>query len=146
MPKKPSLLISMQDRPPLSTRRWHTLEVQRVHKQARGLVRFEIGVLDDARQAGRTVLHDLPAVLTPGSPLCRFLDAAFRVHPSQGQSFDLATVLNRRFQARFDQGVEGCLQVIVAVRPFEHRTVVPATNVNEPNEKKEQGDGLGQSH
>jgi hypothetical protein len=122
------------------------LAVKAIRKQTRGIVRFELEVLDDAQQAGRTVVHDLPAVLTPTSPLCRFLADALRVCLPQGQSFDLASVAGRQFQARFDQGVEGCLQAIVAVRPFEHRTVIPAVNVNEPNEKKEQGDGLGQSH
>ncbi|MBP7935816.1 MAG: hypothetical protein KA354_14305 [Phycisphaerae bacterium] len=126
MPRKPSSLMIMQEYPPLPTRGWLILVVLAVRRLSRIVVRFELGVIEDVRQAGRILNYDLPAVLTPNSPLCRFLADGFRVRVADGQSFELKSLVGRRFQARFDQGADGCLQAIVAARPFEHRTIAPA--------------------
>lgn len=119
MPRKVSTLLTMQAHPRLSTRQWYTLEVHAVHRRDRTAVRFEFHVLNDAHQAGRTVVYDLPAVLTPDSPLCRFLRNAFNLHLNLQQTLDLSTLVGRRLQVRFDKGLDDHLQAIVGVRPFE---------------------------
>lgn len=118
MPKQPSTLFTMQDYPTLSIRFFYTLIVQSVHRANRAGVQFELGVVEDVRQAGRTVVHNLPAVLTPQSPLSLFLAEAFNIRLSERQSFDLTKLVGRRLQARFDKGINGSLQAIAAVRPF----------------------------
>jgi hypothetical protein len=141
MPKKPSMHVVMQNYPLLSTRRWHMMEVLAVRKMKVGVC-FELAVLDDPHQAGRTLAHNLPAVLTPNSPLSRFLADGFGVHLTEHQSFDLATIVGRQFQARFDKGADGHFQAIVAVRPF-NGTVVQPDQVNRVLNQQEQTNGLG---
>lgn len=141
MPKKATMCFVMQDYPPLSSRRLYNLGIQAVHKSKAG-VRFELAVLDDPRQVGRTVLHHLPAVLTPKSPLARFLVDAFAVRLSERQSIDLAQFVGRRLLARFDKCLDGCLQAIASIKPY----VQPPTQADQANaatDKKEQADGLG---
>jgi hypothetical protein len=124
MPKKPSMHMVMHAYRPLSTRRWHTIEVRAVRKAKVGVC-FELAILGDPHQAGRTVDHCLPAVLTPNSALSRFLGDGFGVRPSEREPFDLATLVGRRFQARFDKGTDGRFQAIVAVRPFSGTVIDP---------------------
>jgi len=104
-------------------------------------LRFVLTVLDDPRQAGRIINHDLFTVLTPNSPLCRFLVEAFNVRLSEQQSFDLAHLVGRSFQARFDKGAEGCFQAMVAVRPCNKDTQTDP--VNKGGAKQEDTHGLG---
>jgi len=143
MPRKSVMKLTMQDHPPLSSRRWSILVVQTVLKLNRSMLRFELGVLDDDRQAGRTVFHNLPAVLTPNSPLSRFLADAFGVRLSERESYELTTLVGRRFQARFDKGVEGTLQAIVAVRSFDKQIIAVARPVVRPARPEEPASGLG---
>jgi len=140
MPRKLCTLFVMKANRPLSERRWYPLDVKAI-RRTRAAVRFELGVVGDEQQAGRTIIHDLPAVLTPNSPLSRFLADAFNVRLSEKQSFDLATLVGRHFQARFDKGVEGRFQAMVAVRP-SNGTAAQAEPVNKVS-TKEQTDGLG---
>jgi len=142
MPRKPCTLLVMQDYPPLSPRRWHPLIVQAVRKISRAAVRLEMGVADDEHQAGRTIIHELPAVLTPNSPLSRFLADAFNVHLSENQPFDLAALVGRRLQARFDKGVDGRFQAMVDVRSCKEATA-QTKEVNKVSPKQEENDGLG---
>jgi len=137
MPKKPSTCMVMRSHPPLSARFWYTLVVLAIRRVNRGCVGFELGVVGDLRQAGRTIIHNLPAILTPNSPLARFLIDGFGMHLAERQSFDLATLIGRRFQARFDGGVEGRFQAIVAIRPFNGAVAQPE-QLTGTTEQKEQ--------
>lgn len=142
MPKKPSTCMVMQPHSPLSPRFWYTSIVLAVHRANRACVGFEFGVVGDDRQAGRTVVHNLPAILAPNSPLSRFLVDGFGIHLAERQPFDLATLVNRQFQARFDKGVQGRFQAIVAIRPFNGAVAQPGQVAAVP-EQQEQTNGLG---
>jgi len=143
MPKKPSTCLLVEPYPPFTTRGWVILAVLAAHLLPRKMIRFELGVVGDVRQSGRVVNHELPAVLTPNGPLATFISDAFGIHFADRQSFDLATLTGRQFQARFNKGVDGCLQAIVAVRPLEKRIVVEANPVTKPNPQPEVTHGLG---
>ena len=88
MPKKPSTVLVMQAYRPLSSRRFYQVEFKTVCCRTGVNVRVELAILDDPQQAGRTVAHDLPAVLAPDSPLCEFLAEGFGIRVTENESFD----------------------------------------------------------
>jgi|GEM_PF-2345208 len=142
MPKKPSTVFVMQNYQPLSSRRFYKLAVKAVSRLSKAGVRFELSALDDPQQAGRTIIHDVPAVLAPNSPLCEFLAAGFGLRLAEGQSLDLATVVGRVLQARFSKARGGNEQKIAAIRFSEEpdQNTGPTTRTFEEQERTR---GLG---
>lgn len=143
MPKKPSTILVMQDYGPLSSRRWFRLTVSDIGRVSKTAIRFELRILDDPRQTGRTIVHELPAILAPHSPLCEFLAEGFGIRLAENESFDLAALTGRNLEARFTRSREGHPQMIAAVRPSDDgdRSSRPEESTfGEP----EASDGLGQ--
>jgi hypothetical protein len=116
MPKKPSTVVVMRDYPPLSRRRWYTFTVQGVTLEPKGRVCLELLIVDAPEQAGRRIVHRIPAILAPGSPLCRLLADGFGICLAENEPLDLATLTGRVVQARFTKPVAGGVQDIAAVR------------------------------
>lgn len=119
MPKKPSTRLVMQAYRRLPSRRYVKLNVKSVSRPSKEFIRFEFGILDDSRQAGRTVVHDLPALLAPSSPLQTFLADGFDIRLATGQSVDLATLVGRVVRARFSKPKNGNEQALMAIRPHQ---------------------------
>ena len=119
MPKKPSTDFVMQDYPALPSRRWPKLAVRGVCRTSKGSISFELSVLDDPKQSGRVIIHDVPAVLAPNSPLHRFLEDGFGIRLARGEHFDMATLVDRVLLARFSKAQEGNDQTIAAIKACE---------------------------
>ncbi|MCB9852824.1 MAG: hypothetical protein H6819_06990 [Phycisphaerales bacterium] len=116
MPRKPSTIIPMQSYPAFSSRRWYAATVESVARPGKPLVRFVLSLLNDPRQAGRQVTHDIPALLAPGSPLYHFLANGFDVHPTTKDQVDLTTIVGRVVELRFTPAGDNDVQSVSSVR------------------------------
>ena len=132
MPKKPSSVLTMQERQPLSTRQPYTLTVTDI-KLNKAIIRFETTVVDDHRQAGRIIGHELSAVLAPNSPLARFLDDGFGITLSTGQSVDLAGLVGQHLIARFTKPDTQGKQEITTVAKFEAAVKASTVTLRRPS-------------
>lgn len=118
MPKKPSAVVVNKGYPMLPTRRWSKCALVNAGRSGRDMIRFELSILNEPSQSGRMILHEVPAVLAPSSPLSRLLEEGFGVRLLENQPFDLTTLLGRLVETRFSKPVDGQTQSIVAVRPY----------------------------
>jgi hypothetical protein len=142
MPKKPSTLLVMKDYPPMSSRRWYPLGVDAVSRMNKGEIRFDLSVLSEPKQAGRKVVHRVPAVLAPNSPLSQFLADGFGIHLGDNEPLDLATLAGRSLRARFTKPGDTGAQEVAAVRPCDGADHACRTTVD-MNDDQEVTGGLG---
>ena len=142
MPKKPSTLFVMREYPSLSTRKYHKMTIEDVRRPGKAKVHFRLRVLDNPDQAGRTITYELPTVMAPGSPLCKFLADGFGIHLDKGQSLDPATLIGRALEARFSRRGKSHDQQIEGVRAFTEPNGEPA-NPPSTGENTEPSRGLG---
>lgn len=140
MPKKPSMVLTMADYPRLSTRRWYKVTVGRVSIEKPGVV-IELFFVEAPEQAGRQIVHSLPAVLAPGSPLCEFLSKSFGLVLSQNEQVDLSSLVGRQLEARFTKPDRLGVQAVAAVRPV---SADKDLGLSEKGAMKESPRGLGQ--
>jgi hypothetical protein len=119
MPKKPSTVLIMRDYQPVSSRRWYAVTVRTVAPEGRGIVCFSLSIIDAPEQAGRQVVHRIPAVLAPHSPLCRFLADAFGIRLAENEPLDLATLAGRLFRVKFTRPDSAGVPAIAAVRQLD---------------------------
>jgi len=141
MPKKLTTICTMRNYRPLSSRRPYKLVVSAVCRQSKTHFRFDLSVLDDPQQAGRTIGHVMPAVLAPNSPLCRFLIDGFGVRPVENESVDLETLVGRVFFARFSKAEDGSPQEILSVKQVEKPGATTASLIPATNEERTHGLG-----
>jgi len=142
MPKKPSTVLSMKDYQPVSSRRWYTVTVRTVAPEGRGIVGFALSIIDAPEQAGRQVVHRIPAVLAPHSPLCRFLADAFGIRLAENEPLDLATLAGRLFRVKFTRPDSAGVPPIAAVRQLDAAASTPPRPPGTPGDQ-EANRGLG---
>lgn len=140
MPRKPSTTIPMQSYPPFSSRRWYAATFDSVARPGKLLIQIVLSILNDPRQAGRKVTHDLPALLAPGSPLHEFLANGFGIRPTANEQVDLTTLVGRTVDVRFTPARDGSEQLISSVRL--HSQPVKRVKFSTPT-SNEANDGLG---
>jgi hypothetical protein len=142
MPKRTSTVVIMRRYPPLSSGRWYTAAVQAVSLERKRTVCFEFTIVSTTAQAGRRVVHRLPAVLAPGSPLCAALARGFRIRVAENESFELATLTGRAVRVRFTQPDANGGQEIDALQALGTNEPGDAPPTGGPDDE-EVHDGLG---
>ncbi len=143
MPRKPSTVVPMQSYPAFSSRRWYQVSIESVSRPGKTMIRIVLSILNDPRQAGRKVTHDIPALLAPGSPLHEFLVGGFGIRPAANEQVDLLTLLGRVADARFMPVRDGGEPQIAAFRVRNNgvkRLKLATTRTDETE------NGLGQGH
>ncbi len=119
MPKKPSTVLVMKDYQPMSSRRWYTVTVQDVVPEGRGMLCFDLSIVGAPEQAGRRIVHRIPAVLAPNSPLCQLLINGFGIRLAENEPLDLATLTGRAFRVRFTKAGDAGVQDIAAAQQID---------------------------
>ncbi len=137
MPKKPSTVVVMAAYAALSSRRWIKLRVAEVARSGRENLQLSLSIEDEPSQAGRMILHEVPVVLAPRSPLMRFLEDGFGVRLTENQPFDLTMLVGRMVETRFSKALDGQAQVIVAVRAIAESTALVTDKSKSANAKAE---------
>lgn len=137
MPKKPSRVVVMAAYAALSSRRWIKLRVAEVARSGREKLQLSLSIEDEPSQVGRMILHEVPALLAPGSPLTKFLEGGFGVRLTENQPFDLTTLIGRTVETRFSKAADGQAQVIVDVRAIADSTAPVVDKSKSANTKPE---------
>jgi hypothetical protein len=142
MSKKSSTTLTMQAYQPFSSRHWYPAAVRDVRRPSKEAVGFDFDILNDPEQAGRTVRRELPAILTPNSLLCQFLNDGFGIQLKESESLDLATLVGRAVELRFTKAANGQEQSITAIRPGGEAAKLHKAET-ESVESEESDHGLG---
>lgn len=137
MPRKPSTVVVMKGYQPFSSRRWVRVKVAEAGRTGREALQLTFSVEEEPNQAGRTIVHSLPALLAPGSPLGRFLANGFGICLTENEPFDLTTLVGRTIEAKFSKAEDGEAQVIIAVRPFSSSVNPPEAEAAAVVERRE---------
>ncbi len=135
MAKKRSTELVYGGYPALAASRWTAAQVADVSRPDDKIVRFELSFPDDPLQDGRVLVHELPAVLAPGTSLEQWLVDAFAVQLHRGQPFDLADLVGQTVMIKVNKPGPDGDQTIVKVKAAETNSA-SSRPVNGPEPKE----------
>ena len=119
MAKRRSTELVYGGYPAMAAGRWVPAQVADVSREDGDIVRFQVSIPGDPLQDGRVLVHELPAVLAPGSSLERWLIEGFGVSLHRGQPFDLANLVGRGVTIMVGKAKPDGRQEIVKVQRTE---------------------------